>query len=46
MEEDIVRRQHEITSLDDDIREFSDLILSTEDAQELLEIQQERESTM
>lgn len=44
LEKDIVDQRHVIAALDEDIREFTEeFLISTEDAQELLEIQQHRD---
>jgi hypothetical protein len=47
LEKDIADQRHVIAALDEDIREFSEEpLISTEDAQELLEIQQHRDRAM
>lgn len=47
MEKDIADHRHVIAALDDDIREFTEEpLISTEDALELLEIQQRRDRAM
>lgn len=47
LEKDIADQRHVITALDEDIREISEeSLISTEDAQELLEIQQDRDRAM